>query len=242
VDAAASIAVGIAAFSAVALPATWGTFVPQSRLWGKVICRGNADSRHVALTLDDGPTEPYTGQILDLLHRARAGATFFVVGRNAQRAPELITRMQREGHEIGNHTWSHPHYGWLRGIDYWRRQIQHTDELVENLCGVRPSVFRPPLGAKNVFTVQAARQAGHRVVMWSRRSFDGLVTTPAGIMKRLEPSAGGDIILMHDGVAHNNRGRDPTATVKALELMLQMLAQRGLNPVTVSELLDAQPG
>ena len=236
-DAFASIAVGVGAFSAVALPATWGTFVPRSRFWGNVIWRGDATSNRVALTFDDGPTEPYTRQILDVLRGAGAKATFFVLGANAERAPELIQRMSDEGHEIGNHTWSHPHYGWLRGIRYWRREIDRTDALVEMTCGVRPSVFRPPLGAKSWCTLHAARQANHRVVMWSRRSFDGLMTTPDEIMKRLEPTAGGDIVLMHDGIAHNNRGRDPSATVKAVQLVLQMLAERGLTPVTVSELL-----
>jgi peptidoglycan/xylan/chitin deacetylase (PgdA/CDA1 family) len=236
----ASIAWGVGAFSAVALPATWGTFVPQSRLWGQVVWRGDVKAGSVALTFDDGPTEPYTGKILDVLARAGAKATFFVVGENARRWPELVKRMHDEGHCVGNHTWSHPHYGWMRGMRYWREEIGRTDEMVTEICGTKPRLFRPPLGAKNLFTLRAARSLGHSVIMWSRRSFDGLVTTPSEIIKRLEPTRGGDIVLMHDGIAHNNRGRDPSATVKAVERVVQMLKERALAGMTVEQMLRSK--
>ncbi len=236
-DAITSIALGVGAFSAVALPATWGTFVPRSGFWGDLVWRGDVKSNRVALTFDDGPTEPYTAEILDVLEREGVKGTFFVLGENARRWPALVKRMHDEGHGVGNHTWSHPHCGWMRGMKYWRAEMARTDELIGEICGEKPRVFRPPLGAKNFFTLRAARSLGHRVVMWSRRTFDGLTTTPARIMKRLDPTAGGDIVLMHDGVAPNNLGRDPSATVTAVPLVLQMLKEQGLCGVTVEEML-----
>jgi peptidoglycan/xylan/chitin deacetylase (PgdA/CDA1 family) len=238
VDALGGVAIGIAAFSAAAVPMTYATFVPQSRLWGRVIWRGDTRSNRVALTFDDGPTAPYTGEILDALGAGNVKATFFVVGENAQHHPELIRRMHDEGHVIGNHTWSHPHYGWSRGVAYWREELRRTDALIEQITGMRPTLFRPPLGAKTVFTLRAARGMGHSAVAWSRRSLDGLRTTPEQIITRLAPTRGGDIVLLHDGVAPNSIGRDPTATVRAIDPLLAMLRQRGLEPVAVPQLLE----
>jgi peptidoglycan-N-acetylglucosamine deacetylase len=233
----ATILAGVGAFSVFALPMTYGTFVPASTLWGNVISHGDPRMSAVALTFDDGPTSPYTGEILDALAREDAKATFFVLGENAERQPELVRRMHDEGHAIGNHTWSHPHYGWIRGSRYWRNEIRRTSDWIQQITGQRPTLFRPPLGAKTILTLRAARALGHEVVMWSRRSFDGLVTTPDQIMKRLQPTRAGDIILLHDGIASNNLGRDPTATVKVIGPLLAMLKARQLSALTLDALV-----
>ena len=232
-----TILAGVGAFSAFALPMTYGTFVPGSTLWGNVVSRGDPGTGAVALTFDDGPSAPSTAEILDALAKENAKATFFVVGHNVQRNPQLLRRIHDEGHTIGNHTWSHPHYGWMRGTRYWRNQIERTCDLIREITGRRSTLFRPPLGAKTSFTLRAAWSLDHETVMWSRRSFDGLVTTADQIMKRLAPTRAGDIILLHDGIAPNSLGRDPTATVRVIEPLLAMLRERSLSAVTLDALL-----
>ena len=237
-DALSSILTGIGAFSAVALPMTYGTFIPQSGLWGgRVIWRWDSGLNQVALTFDDGPTAPYTGDILDMLENEGVKGTFFVLGENVQKHPELLRRMHDEGHAIGNHTWSHPHYGWTRGLSYWRDEIRRTDDLVQHITGTRPALFRPPLGAKNFFTLRAARRLGHLTVTWSKRSFDGVRTTPQQIIQRLSDTRAGDIVLLHDGIASNNIGRDPSATVSVVRPLIHKLRERDLNPATVTQML-----
>ncbi len=228
----------LAAWGAItpfAATATWATFFPRSNIWGPVISRGAKASGKVALTFDDGPTPRFTDRVLDVLKRYDVRATFFIIGENAQQYPDLLRRAHGEGHLIANHTWSHPHYGFLRGVQYWLDQIRRTDALIESLTESYPRFLRPPLGFRNVFTMRAARQLQHSVIAWSRRPFDGLTTTADVIVRRLEPTRAGDIVLLHDGVAPNHPSHDPSPTVAALDTIVANLLDRGLQPVSLSD-------
>src|SRR5438552_3460310 len=104
--------VGVGAWASSALAMTWGTFVPSGWLWGEVISRGTIQGPpRVALTFDDGPTPGGTDRILDLLAELKAPSTFFVIGQNVERHPDLLRRIDAEGHLIGNHTFDHHHWG-----------------------------------------------------------------------------------------------------------------------------------
>ena len=153
----------------------WGIFHPRSAMMGPVLFR--ADSAHegsprVALTFDDGPTPDATVAVLDALRDLDAPAAFFVVGVNADRHPDLLRRIDAEGHLIGNHTLDHSRQGlWGRHV-YWRRQMEETGDIIFDLIGKRPALFRPPMGYKHWHLMYQARQTGHHVVTWSRRAFD----------------------------------------------------------------------
>ncbi len=227
----------LSGFSLFAGIASYGTFRAQSQLWGKIHSRGNANCRQVSLTFDDGPTEPFTPRILDVLREHQTPATFFVIGKNAEKFPHLVRRMHDEGHAVANHTYSHRHYGFVRSTRYWVKQITRTDDLIESITDHRPTLFRPPLGFKTPFTLHAARQTGHEVVAWSRRAFDGLPTNPENIVARLRNTDAGDIVLLHDGVAPTARWHDPSPTVAALGDVIEMLRGKTLEIVGVEELL-----
>ena len=232
----ALIAAALAPSVGVAL---YATFVPQSTIWGANVSRGaSTDPPRVAITFDDGPTEPYTGQILDILRELEIKATFFMIGRNIERWPDAVRRAAAEGHLIGNHSYRHGHMDIMRGERHWRSEISRTAQAIEQLTGQRPSMFRPPMGMKTWFIAKAARKSSHTVITWSQRAMDGTTTTTQRILSRLVPRVrAGDILTLHDGVDPSSR-RTSHATVEALRPLIMSLRQRGLQIVRLDELLD----
>jgi peptidoglycan-N-acetylglucosamine deacetylase len=192
-----------------------------------VVCRwDDASPARVALTFDDGPG-PGTGPILDALRKLRVQAAFFVIGTNAERYPELVRRMDAEGHIVANHTYDHRHWASLKSPGYWRDQLLRTDQVIMEILGKRPAFFRPPLGRKSWWMASPLRQSGHATVCWSRRALDGVPTTKEKILSRMiEPVQAGDILVMHDG-QEPLRARDPAPTIAALEPMIRGLRGRG---------------
>ena len=177
----AAILAAAAAAPAVLGRLTYATVAPSCQFWGPAIARGPAGSRRVALTFDDGPTPGATDAILDALRAACVRATFFVIGVNVAKHPDLLRRIHAEGHLIGNHSFSHSHYAATRRRPYWVREIVQTDDAIEAAIGVRPKLYRPALGVRTWHTFGALRETGHTLVTWSRRAIDGLPTTPQRI-------------------------------------------------------------
>jgi peptidoglycan/xylan/chitin deacetylase (PgdA/CDA1 family) len=233
---------GIPLAAAAACAAATYTFVaPRSTFWGPVIHRGDDSRPRYALTFDDGPTPDSTARILDTLGELNAPAAFFVIGRNVERAPDLVRRMHDEGHVVANHSYDHSHFGTLRLGWYWDRQFLRTDAAVREIVGRKPALFRPPMGARQGHIMSAARRHGHTVVTWSRRGLDGITTTADRIVNRLAPvTRAGDILILHDGVEPNLR-RDPAGTVAAIRPLIQTLRDRGLEPARLDELIDVSP-
>ncbi|WP_260477599.1 polysaccharide deacetylase family protein [Nonomuraea sp. WAC 01424] len=192
---------------------------------------GKADCRRVkcvALTFDDGPG-PYTKTLLRHLAKYGARATFFVVGQNVGAYPDVVRRTAEAGHEIGNHTWSHPDLTKLSRAAI-KSQLTRTDEAVESAAGVTPGLVRPPYGALD----RDVRRQSHRpLVLWSVDTLDWRHRDSARVarvsLKRVRP---GSVVLFHD--IH------PT-TVKALPRVLKGLSARGYRFVTVSELFGGRP-
>lgn len=219
--------------------ASYVTFVPSCAFWGPVYHRGPDKTNQIALTFDDGPHPVGTARILDVLAKQNAKAAFFVVGREAARYPQLLRRIHDEGHLIGNHSFNHRGWSFLRGSHFWRAEIDRTDEVIKQAIGLRPRIFRPPLGMKTWHSMHAARRR-HMTVTWSRRALDGISTTPDRILHRLLPKArGGDILLLHDGVSPQSR-RDPSATVDALRPLIEGLRHRGLEPARLDAMLGME--
>lgn len=219
--------------------AAYATFAPRSAFWGPVISRAaGAGAPHVALTFDDGPTPGSTDRILDVLGEAGVRAAFFVVGRNAARWPQIVRRMDAEGHVVGNHTWDHAHFGVFRRAAYWDRQVARTNDIIIEIIGRRPALFRPPMGIKTPHIAAAARGAGHAVVTWSLRAMDGVATDAAHIVGRLVPTARrGDILLLHDGLEPNARRTDTSATEAAVRPLIMGLREKGLEPRRLDAML-----
>jgi peptidoglycan-N-acetylglucosamine deacetylase len=234
---AACAAIGAATY------ATYATVAPASSFWGPVVHRGDParSAGRYALTFDDGPTADSTPRVLDVLAELGVKATFFCIGANVRRNPDIVRRMHNEGHVVGNHTFDHSHYGVMRRQRYWDEQVRTTDELLASIIGVRPALFRPPMGVRTWHTTRAARRYGYTIVTWSRRALDGLPTTAERIVRRLAgPTEAGDILILHDGVEPNVR-RDPSASVAAVGPLVRALREHGLEPASLEELTGVRP-
>lgn len=230
-------AASAAAFGLVA----WGSARPRSCMWGPVISRGSTASKAVALTFDDGPTPGRTDRVLDILAEHRVPAAFFVVGGNVVAYPELLRRMDDEGHVIGNHSFAHSNFGFVRWQRYWRREIERTDAAICAVIGRRPALFRPPLGVKTCFMHAVVRRNGQSLVTWTCRARDGVPTTSDRIVERLTANTqAGDILLLHDGVKPRGH-RDVTPTVEALPKVIETLRERGLDFIRLDELIGLRP-
>lgn len=212
---------------------------------GYVITRGGGRSTRVALTFDDGPDDSFTGPILDTLASRHAVASFFVVGRQVQRLPELARRIVAEGHEIGNHSWSHPDFAQLSTAAV-RMELAATGRVIEAATGHRPLLFRPPyIGDARPATddrlrpMAIANELGYRVAGLEIDTKDWFESDPqkivANALSALERK-NGRIILLHDA------GGDRASTIAALGPLIDSLRARGFEPTTVAGLLDGAPG
>ena len=193
----------------------------------------------VYLTFDDGPHRVHTAEVLDLLRRHGARATFFVVGTMVERFPHLLNRILLEGHTVANHTWNHENLAKLSG-----EAIDRTLERTQEILGANATAcMRPPYGALDDLARQRAEEHGLDVIMWSASANDWLDLTPDMIAERIVAGAvDGGIILMHDG------GGDRSRTVQGLDLALQQVSGQGmrfepictrLNPSSMPQRLPA---
>ncbi|WP_302104801.1 polysaccharide deacetylase family protein [Polycladomyces zharkentensis] len=208
----------------------WASLYPRD-----VILRGPMNRREVALTFDDGPDAVFTQQILNVLRRTGVKGTFFVVGRRVQRYPGVFQRMLREGHEVGNHSWSHPKMS-RQSAGQVRTELQRASGEMNRVGNVRPRFFRPPYGALSETVIRVAVAEGYKIILWNVDSLDwsGIPGTAlaTNVLSHVRP---GSIILMHSATG---RGGHLQNTVQALPGIIQRLRREGYRFVRVSELLD----
>jgi peptidoglycan/xylan/chitin deacetylase (PgdA/CDA1 family) len=193
--------------------------IPTLQLFGPALLRGPVDGGRVALTFDDGPSSPFTEQILDILRARGVPATFFVCGRNVERNPEILARIQAEGHTIGNHTYEHP-FPYFHRRKFFESQIDRTQNAIEKVTGQRALIFRPPFGARWIGLYPVLRERGMRLINWSDTGYDWIESSDivSETLKNLRP---GSIILLHDGRrADAPENVDRSRTVNALPAII----------------------
>jgi peptidoglycan/xylan/chitin deacetylase (PgdA/CDA1 family) len=191
----------------------------------------HVDGPYIAMTFDDGPSATLTPKLLDLLAAHHIKATFFVIGENVAEHPDIVARAAREGHEIANHSWSHPNLAKMsdEGV---RRQLWHTDEAIKSATGTRPTLLRPPYGS---ITEREKRwihdEFGYQIVLWDVDPYDWKRPGPAVVRSRiLQETRPGSIVLSHD--IH-------PGTIEAMPSTFDALEAKGFKFVTVSELIRA---
>ncbi len=213
-------------------------FYPRSNLFGPAVVRLPRGAKRVALTFDDGPVEPYTAEILDILDCYRVRASFFCIGENVRRNPELAAEIVRRGHTLGNHTDSHRTL--LRaGTATALHEVDAAQAAVRAACGVEPVYFRCPKGYKNPVVVRALRRRGLTLVGYGYPIWDVQNPAPQVLVDRvLARAADGDVIVMHDGFPPARPGRRDSL-VAALPRILEGLQARGLRAVSLDEALGA---
>ncbi len=197
-----------------------------------VYCKKNSQMK-IALTFDDGPHPTYTREILDILREYNIRATFFVIGENVEKYPELVEQELAEGHEIGNHTYSHCHLSEVTP-EHIIREIEACEAAVYQICEYRTKLFRPPEGVLPEAIHDYTARSDYTVVLWSIDTYDWAHNPIDEIMKNVHQNADpGDIILMHDSV-HDS------LTPDALRRVIPYLLGEGYSFVTVSELMGCE--
>lgn len=211
--------------------------VPTWRIFGPVLVRGPASGRCIALTFDDGPAPPFTDQILDILRDRQVPATFFVCGKNAERYPETLRRIHREGHTVGNHTYDHP-FLYFRSRSFMSGEIDRTQEAIEKIIGQRPSCFRPPYGGRWMGLNSVLQQRGLHLIQWSDTGYDWKLETEGITRESLKKLGPGSILLLHDGLEKRPpRPVDQSRTVRALPVIIDAARRAGLTFVAVTDFL-----
>lgn len=216
--------------------ATVGVIFPRLQMYAEVVSRGAAGQNRIALTFDDGPHPETTRHVLAELARAGHKATFFVVAGKAERHPDVVTEIREQGHEIALHGYEH-----ARFYSFWaprriERDLERAQDVLESICGVRPVLFRPPVGHVSHLTAAGARRAGVTIVAWSVRALDGVRSAkPERVLGRVERGLrDGAIVLLHDAAERDDF--EPVA-VRLLPRILELVKDRALRGVTVSEIL-----
>ena len=225
----------LANHATLCLVGTW----PRSTLLGPNLVRLPKDAaprREVALTFDDGPDPEVTPRVLDQLAETGHRATFFTIARRAEHYPELVRRIVRDGHRLGNHTYNHPHHFAFLGTDALAHEIDRAQDLLTHLGGHSPVHFRAPAGIRNPLLEPLLAPRGLHLTTWTRRGFDTADGHPSRVLHRLRCGLRPrDILLLHDG----NAARTPSDRAVALEVLptlLQRLRELDLRSVPLPKL------
>lgn len=186
----------------------------------------------VAITFDDGPNPVYTPQVLEIFSEAKGKATFFMIGEQMGNYPEVVKQVADQGHEIGNHTFTHPKLSQL-SIQDCLKEIEETEKLIEKMAGRKPVVFRPPYLDYNQDTVSLLQNKRYPMIGalnleaqdWEQPGVEHIVR------KSREAVKNGSILIFHDGYG------DRSQTIEAVRILVSALTSQGYQLVTVSELL-----
>jgi len=216
----------------------WACSEPSSTFFRPVLIRGPEEGNRICLTFDDGPSEQFTEQILAVLREHQVPATFFVCGRNVEKHPGLLRRIVAEGHEVGNHTYSHL-FVYFKSRRRIGEEIDRTQAIIEQVVGFRPKVFRPPYGARWFGLVPTLVERGMHLILWSATGYDWKKDVKGIVESALQELKPGAVVLLHDGretrpAADIDRHR----TVLALPNIIVGARQRGY---TFARLKDFLP-
>jgi peptidoglycan-N-acetylglucosamine deacetylase len=204
--------------------AGYATMSPASQLYGRTLTHGS-DPSQMALTFDDGPNDPHTMYLLEVLARHNAKATFFLIGKYVRPRPEIARAILAAGHEIGNHTESHPNLI-LVSAARLRQELSDCNKALEDAMGRKITLFRPPFGGRRPNVLRMAREMGLSSVMWSVTGDDWSARSAAEIMEKVSRQVDsrhklqGEIVLLHDG-GHLAFGTDRSFTVEATRQLLE---------------------
>jgi peptidoglycan-N-acetylglucosamine deacetylase len=223
----------------IATIVTLGTFFPNLAVFVNVVTRGAPGARGAALTFDDGPHPIHTRSVLDALDKVGAKGTFFVIGNKVEAHPEVVAEIVRRGHEVGIHSWDHDRLLNMRREPNIVRDLEKTRDAIERATGIRPKLFRPPVGLTSPRTRVAVGELGLTVIGWNARAFDGAGRpSTERVISRIAPALDhGSIVLLHDAA---ERGDAAPTSLGALPELLALMEKRGLEGVTVTRLLEEQ--
>jgi len=219
------LALALAA-GAAALSAGYQSMAPTGQWFGRAFHGLPRGSKQIALTFDDGPNDPYTLHLLDVLSKHRVPATFFLIGRYVEQRPDLAGEILRRGGIIGNHTFTHP-FLTFQSTKRVREEILRCRDAIGEAVGEHSNLFRPPWGARRPAVFRIVRHLGLEPVMWSVTGYDWNAPSADYIEQKVTSRIrGGDVILLHDG-GHARFGADRSGTVAVVDRLIPRYQAEG---------------
>lgn len=227
--------VGLAAAAASA--AGYQTMAPTGQWYGHTFTGLKRGSKQIALTYDDGPNDPHTLRLLEILAKHDVRATFFMIGRYVRQRPDIARAVAEAGHVVGNHTFTHPLLI-FQSASETRAELLECRGALRDAVGDHSRLFRPPFGGRRPVTLRLARQMGLETVMWNVTGYDWNAPPAAEIERKVARQVrGGDVILLHDG-GHKAMGADRAQTVLVTENLIRRYKDQGYRFVTVEEMMQ----
>ena len=222
--------------AAAAVSAGYQSMAPTGQWYGRTFTSLARGTRQLALTYDDGPNDPHTFRLLEVLARHNVHATFFLIGRYVQQRPDIVREIVKAGHAIGNHTFTHPLLIFKSAAEV-RKELTDCRSAIQDAVGEPSNLFRPPFGGRRPTVLRIARELGLEPVMWNVTGFDWNAPPAAVIERKVSRQIrGGDVMLLHDG-GHKQMGADRSQTVLATDHLITRYKSEGYGFVTVSEML-----
>jgi len=230
----------LVAAAGIGLAATAGyqSMSPTAQWYGKTFTGIHSSSKQLALTYDDGPNDPHTFRLLDVLANHNVRATFFLIGRYVRQRPDIVRELVRAGHVIGNHTFTHPLLIFQPEREI-KRELAECTLAISDAAGEHSNLFRPPFGGRRPAVLRIARRLGLAPVMWNVTGYDWSAPSAESIqIKVARRIRGGNVILLHDG-GHKKFGADRSRTVAASDKMISRYKSEGYEFVTIPQMMAA---
>lgn len=226
-----------AAAGAALVTAGYQTMAPTGQWYGEAFHGVRRGLKQIALTFDDGPNDPHTMHLLEILAKHDVRATFFLIGRYVRQRPEIVVAIAKQGHVIGNHTFTHPLLT-LESSGSTRRQIEECRSAIHDVVGEHSNLFRPPFGGRRPGTFTLVRQLGLEPIMWNVTGYDWNAPSGDYIEKKVTRRIhGGDVVLLHDGW-HLGLGADRAKTVQAVDGIVGRYKSEGYEFTTIPQMMN----
>lgn len=226
-----------AASLATAVSVSYQSMAPTGTWFGPALNHLGRGSKQLTLTYDDGPNDPHTFRLLEVLARHEVRATFFLIGRYVQQRPDIVREIVRAGHVVGNHSFSHPLLIFKSSAEI-RKEIIACEHALSDAVGEHSRLFRPPFGGRRPEVFRVARQLGLDPVMWNVTGYDWNATSADEVERKVSRIIrGGDIVLLHDG-GHKHFGADRSHTVVATDKLITKYKAEGFQFVPLPQKID----
>jgi peptidoglycan/xylan/chitin deacetylase (PgdA/CDA1 family) len=231
----AMVLAGTAATAAL-VSAGYQSMAPTGQWYGRTFIGLPRGTKQIALTYDDGPNDPHTLHLLDVLAGHGVHATFFMIGRYVRQRPDIAREVAKAGHIVGNHTFTHPVLS-LLSSNQIRTELVDCRQALADAIGQHSNLFRPPFGARRPAVLRIAHEVGLAPVMWNVTGYDWNAPPAAEIERKcVRQIRGGEVVLLHDG-GHKQMGADRSQTVLATDHLISRYKAEGYEFVTISEML-----
>jgi peptidoglycan-N-acetylglucosamine deacetylase len=224
---------------AAACAAGYQSMAPTGQWYGRTFKGLPRGSKQLALTYDDGPNDPHTLRLLEVLARHNAKATFFAVGKHVQQRPDIVREVVKAGHTVGNHTFTHPLLIFKSAAEN-NKELLDCRAALQDAIGEHSSLFRPPFGGRRPATLRIVRELGMQPVMWNITGYDWSAPPATVIEQKVSRRiGGGNVILLHDG-GHLEMGADRSQTVIATDHLLTRYKAEGYEFTTIPQMMESR--